>query len=148
MSDSWKDWDRINRRLDATEQEMRRLEALRDKPPSTANRAPDSTLREDWTAKDGRSNSSELYNFLSAEVGQLIRDSAADLIAGRCELVGGLIMARLAHQYGLVPPLDSETIRTISGYEARFNPIPVSSAMPSPSPSAPVEPKLKGGNNQ
>jgi hypothetical protein len=57
----------------------------------------------DWTAQDGRSNSSPEFNRLTEEVARLIRDSAHDLIAGRADRVAELIMAQLAHKHGLAP---------------------------------------------
>lgn len=58
----------------------------------------------DWTeGQDGRSNSSVPFITLRAEVGRIIRDSAADLIAGRSDVVAGLILAQLAHRHGLAP---------------------------------------------
>jgi hypothetical protein len=57
----------------------------------------------DWTAKDGRSNSSDKFQELTQEVARIIRNSAFDLIAGRSETVAGLIMAQLAHNYEVGP---------------------------------------------
>jgi hypothetical protein len=73
---------------------------------STVPPGSESALREewtDWTVKDGRSNSSDTYNHLSAEVGKIIRNSSADLMAGRSDLVGGLIVAHLAHECHIQP---------------------------------------------
>ena len=60
----------------------------------------------DWTLdpRTGRCNSSVEFMRLRNEVGRLIRDSAHDLIVGRAEDVGGLIMAQLAHVHGLRLP--------------------------------------------
>lgn len=57
----------------------------------------------DWTEKDGRSNSSDLYVELSNEIGQIIRDSAHSLLAGQSNDVGRLILSRLAHTHGFAP---------------------------------------------
>ena len=63
-------------------------------------------LSDDWTAVDGRSNSSALYVNLSSEIARLLRDSAHSLIAGRTDEVGGLILAQLAHKHGLRPRVE------------------------------------------
>jgi hypothetical protein len=58
----------------------------------------------DWTADaEGRSNSSEAFNALVGHVEQLIRNSATHLIAGRADMVAGLIVAQLAHKHGMAP---------------------------------------------
>lgn len=57
----------------------------------------------DWTAKDGRSNSSDLFKQLCAEVERLIRSDAFALIGGRADTTARLIMAQLAHLHGLAP---------------------------------------------
>lgn len=57
----------------------------------------------DWTAKNGLSNSSDEFLLYSAVVASLIRSSAHDLVNGRTERVGRLIMAQLAHVHGLQP---------------------------------------------
>lgn len=57
-----------------------------------------------WTVgPEGRANTSERYLALSARVGEILRNSAHDLIAGRTDGVGALIMAQLAHKEGLGP---------------------------------------------
>lgn len=57
---------------------------------------------EDWTKNaEGRSNSSEEFLHLCAEVETLMRASAAALLNGRVDRVARLIMAQLAHQHGL-----------------------------------------------
>lgn len=60
-------------------------------------------LRDDWTAADGVSNCSALFEDLSYEVAELIRSSAHSLLAGNVNQVGRLIMAQLAHKHGLAP---------------------------------------------
>jgi hypothetical protein len=60
---------------------------------------------DDWTkGRDGRSNTSPLFEALVKEVGRLIRDDAHALLAGRAEETARLIMAQLAHAHGLRPP--------------------------------------------
>ena len=61
------------------------------------------TEKRDWTARGGRTNSSDYFENLIVFVAELIRGSAHDLIAGRSESVARLIMAQLAHVKGLVP---------------------------------------------
>lgn len=59
----------------------------------------------DWTQdKAGRSNSSPEFLALVDEVESMIRGSAASLINGSVTQVARLIMAQLAHKYGLTPP--------------------------------------------
>lgn len=58
----------------------------------------------DWTAdENGVTNSSEAFCQMVAEVERLIRDDAYMLIAGRADRTAVLIMAHLAHKYGLRP---------------------------------------------
>lgn len=59
----------------------------------------------DWTRdpETGRSNSSPEFERLSKEVGRILRSSAADLIGGRTDEVGRLIMAQLAHVHRFAP---------------------------------------------
>ena len=61
----------------------------------------------DWTAKNGKSNSSDEYLRLVAEVERLIRDDAHMLISGKADKTAGLIMAQLAHKHGLAPLRDN-----------------------------------------
>jgi len=58
---------------------------------------------DDWTAKDGVSNSSPEFERIKAEIERLIRGAAFDLIAGRAGTTAGLILANLAHRHGLAP---------------------------------------------
>ena len=60
-------------------------------------------LGEDWTAANGRTNSSPLFNELAGEIGFLIRDSAHSIVRGNTDAVGRLILAQLAHKHGLAP---------------------------------------------
>lgn len=62
-------------------------------------------LTEDWTEENGAANSSEIFKFLGAEIGRMIRNSAFDLISGGSDDVGHLIIARLAHLYKLKPTI-------------------------------------------
>jgi hypothetical protein len=57
----------------------------------------------DWTAKDGRANTSDLFNQVVEAVTQLILESGRTLIAGGAQGVAGTIVAQLAHVHGLVP---------------------------------------------
>lgn len=58
----------------------------------------------DWTCGDfGRPGTSDLFLRLQAEVGRLIRDSAADLLAGRSDVVAGLILSHLTRRHGFGP---------------------------------------------
>lgn len=61
--------------------------------------------RRDWTTdpKTGISNSSPLFEQLCDEVARLIRSDAHCLLAGNTKSTGRLIMAQLAHVYGLGP---------------------------------------------
>lgn len=61
--------------------------------------------RYDWTIdpETGRSNSSPEFLELVEVVERIIQNSAHDLVAGRPEKVARLILARLAHGYGLSP---------------------------------------------
>lgn len=61
---------------------------------------------QDWTHKDGRSNSSARYLHCVAEVKSLILDSAFTLLQGHADTVAGLIVAQLAHVHGLEPTAD------------------------------------------
>ena len=67
----------------------------------------------DWTRDpaSGRSNSSVEFERLTEAVGQIIRNAAHDLIAGRSDMVAGLILAQLAHNYGLRPPTAAPCVR-------------------------------------
>ena len=63
----------------------------------------------DWTqGPDGRSNTSPLKRMIEADVEQVIRTSAHDLILGRADNVASLIVARIAHIYQLVPSESTE----------------------------------------
>lgn len=60
----------------------------------------------DWTVDPatGRVNSSERFNRLEKEIGQMIRDSAHTLLGGGgTDCVAGMILARLAHRHGFTP---------------------------------------------
>lgn len=73
-------------------------------------------IARDWTIDPNshRSNSHPLFVYLVQQIECLIRTSAHDLIAGRTDTVAGLILAHLAHKYGLVP-----TDKTYKMYEER-----------------------------
>lgn len=57
----------------------------------------------DWTAVNGESNSSTVFNRLSELIEYLIKDNAFSLINGEVDGVAMLIVAQLAHEYGMVP---------------------------------------------
>ena len=60
---------------------------------------------EDWTVKDGCSNSSEEFNQIVGAVANLLREGGAS-VALRQDWINGkarLIVAQLAHVYGMVP---------------------------------------------
>ena len=59
--------------------------------------------RADWTAQDGRTNSSPEFLRLCRVVERLIRDDAHRLIAGHADATARLIVAQLAHVQGLRP---------------------------------------------
>lgn len=60
-------------------------------------------MADNWTSKDGGTNSSDEYLRLSDEVARLIRSQAHALLRGDAASVGRLIMAQLAHVHGLAP---------------------------------------------
>ena len=62
--------------------------------------------RRDWTMNTvtGRSNSSAEFEAIAGVVESLIVSSAHDLIAGNSYGVARLIVAQLAHKYGMAPP--------------------------------------------
>lgn len=65
----------------------------------------ESPVMVDWTVDPvtNRSNSSAEYFACVRTVEGVIRGSANDLIAGRANIVAGLIVAALARQHGLAP---------------------------------------------
>lgn len=64
----------------------------------------------DWTADptSGASNSSQEFLQLEQEIGRLIRNSAHDIVCGKTDAVGRLILAQLAHVHGLAPTRTSD----------------------------------------
>lgn len=58
----------------------------------------------DWTAEDGRTNSSSKYLLLVAHVEALIRGDAHNLLNGRADATARLVVSQLAHVHGLHPP--------------------------------------------
>ncbi len=75
-----------------------------DPPDHPFGRCPTRTRASgDWTAKDGRANSSEEFVRLTKRVAEIIQDSAHTLINGSVATVAGVIMAQLAHAEGLAP---------------------------------------------
>lgn len=57
----------------------------------------------DWTAFNGRTNCSPLFEKLVEEVERLIRGDARTLMAGRADSTARLVLAQLAHVHGLAP---------------------------------------------
>ncbi len=60
-------------------------------------------MDDDWTAKYGCSNCSDVFEELVAIVERLIRSDAHSLMQGRADSTARLIMAQLAHAHGMVP---------------------------------------------
>lgn len=58
---------------------------------------------DDWTSKQGWSNSSDKYCEMVDAVDHLIRESAFSLISGRTDIVARLIVSQLAHVHGMRP---------------------------------------------
>ncbi len=50
----------------------------------------------------GRSNSSAEFNYLVTQISSLIRSSARSLMSGDTDSASRIILARLAHVYGIV----------------------------------------------
>lgn len=59
---------------------------------------------EDWTSTNGRANASADFERLVDEVARLIRNDAHALLSGRAHDTARLIVARLAHAYGIGRP--------------------------------------------
>lgn len=77
-------------------------------------------IAQDWTVdpETSRSNSSALFNRLTAEIERLIRQDAFKLIAGRADMTAGLIMAQLAHVHHLGPrPTVAELRAVVEAHE-------------------------------
>jgi hypothetical protein len=83
----------------------------------------------DWTVHKvtHRSNSAPLFSALCREVERIIRGAAHSLIAGRADAAAGLVMAQLAHRYGLVPRelIESEAVAKLKEIEALAEAAPV-----------------------
>lgn len=68
-------------------------------PPDT-----DAPSSHDWTANvEGRSNSSLAFHAIAATIERLIRDDAHMLISGRADKTARLIVAQMAHKFGMAP---------------------------------------------
>lgn len=65
-----------------------------------------------WTAHNGHSNTSPTFERLCDAVERIIRNGAADLIAGDAGSVARTIMAQLAHRHNLVPFDDIDVVRS------------------------------------
>ncbi len=59
----------------------------------------------DWTAHEGVSNTSPIYQELVDTVDRIILDSAHSLIQGHSKTVARLIVSILAHKHKLSPPM-------------------------------------------
>ena len=73
------------------------------------------TIELDWTINldTGKSNSSDEFIFLCNVIERLIRDDAYMLISGRADRTAGLIMAQLAHKYGMIPSKSLKELQEI-----------------------------------
>lgn len=66
----------------------------------------------DWTCgPDGKANTSIAFRLLVEEVDSIIRNDAFGLIAGRSHNTALLIIAKLAHSYGMHPTNVTEAAR-------------------------------------
>lgn len=71
------------------------------------DRIPDTAA--DWTVgHEGRSNSSLGFHAVVDEVERLIRSDAHMLLSGRADKTARLIVAHLAHKFGMTPDPASE----------------------------------------
>lgn len=57
----------------------------------------------DWTVKDGRTNSSDEFERIADEIERLIRNDSYMLISGRADNTARLILAQLAHVHHMRP---------------------------------------------
>lgn len=73
----------------------------------------------DWTEnpRTHRSNSSPMFNFLEDKITELINDSAFDLVRGEegHRTVARLILAHLAHKFGMKPSLSLKGMEAAGG---------------------------------
>jgi hypothetical protein len=60
----------------------------------------------DWTAADGWANASDEFERVRAAVERIIRTDAGSLIAGHADQTARLVVATLAHRYGMAPTGD------------------------------------------
>lgn len=58
---------------------------------------------EDWTAYQGKANSSTLYMAIVQDVERVIRDGEHFLLTGQANAVARIIVSRIAHTHGLAP---------------------------------------------
>ena len=72
-----------------------------------------------WTVdpKTHRYNSSSIFNFLEEKITEIINESAFDLVSGENghRSVAGLILANLAHKYGMKPSFSLEEMKKAEG---------------------------------
>lgn len=75
--------------------------------PTPGGKTVDERLAEltapDWTAHNGRSNSSPLFIELIKRVAEIIRESAHSIVAGQLDSVARSVMSSLAHEHNLIP---------------------------------------------
>lgn len=57
----------------------------------------------DWTSREGRTNSSTLFNKIAQNVCDTIRSEARTLLDGNCGAVARLIVSKIAHEHHLGP---------------------------------------------
>lgn len=70
----------------------------------------------DWTQKNGRSNSSDMSEWLEERIARLIADSAHDLIGGRGpRSVAELIVGHLAHEWEFIPTKSLDELKRTEG---------------------------------
>ena len=74
-----------------------------------------SKLPQDWTLKEGRSNSSPSYLLLGEVIKALILNNGADIVNGSADKVANIILSQLAHLYGLAPTMTYEEMRDLQG---------------------------------
>lgn len=69
----------------------------------------------DWTADPttGRSNSSKSFREMVANVEKILRESASSIVNGDLTAVAQTVVATLAHQHRLSPPLNTKTVHEI-----------------------------------
>ena len=68
----------------------------------------------DWTCDArGHANSSSVFTNLTFAIDRVIQDGASDLISGRSRQVATMILAQLAHKYGMSTNMTAEQVQAI-----------------------------------